>query len=80
MNGWILAGNPAQDDLPRECLTPSELQELQRLLAARASMLDQVAVVEQRVELLVVAARDRRGLSGRVRVRPEDGRIEPEGT
>lgn len=78
MSGWISVGNVAQEGLPKDCLSAEELQELQRLLGARQAMLEQMSVVEQQVELLILAARDRRGLSGRIRVRPEDGRIEQE--
>lgn len=76
MNGWITAGNARQDDLPRDKLTDPELQELHKLLGARQALGEQVAMIEQRLELLVISARDRRGFVGKIRVRPEDGAIE----
>lgn len=76
MNGWITVGKGPQEGLAADRLSAEELQDLHRLLGARQALLEQVAVVEQRMELLVLGARDRRGLSGTIRVRPEDGAIE----
>lgn len=79
MTGWVTAGVAPQAGLPSDRLGPEEFAELQRLLSLRGAVMDQVAVLDQRLELLLLAARDRRGLTGRIRVRPEDGTIDPGG-
>lgn len=72
---WIRAGADADPALPREGLTPPELEELRSLVAARERTVAALEAVERQIALFVTGARDRRGLLGPVRVSPIDGRI-----
>ena len=75
MSNWISAGAGPRAGLPEGQLTDEELVELRRLLGLRQELLEKAAVMEQRLELFVLAARDRRGLAGRVKLNASDGRI-----
>lgn len=76
---WIVAGTEKVDTFPVDALTPSELEELRKLAAAREDLVQRVAVVEQQMSLFITVCRDRRGLTGRVRVNAETGAIAPAG-
>lgn len=76
---WIAAGAALDPNLPADRLVEPELEEMRRLLAAHAAAREQLAMLEQRLSLLIVTARDRRGMTGRVRVDPESGRLAVEG-
>ncbi len=76
-SGGIIAGASPVSDIPSDRLTAEELGELQRLVGARKVIESQLQTLDQRLELLVLGARDRRGLTGRVRVQPETGAIAP---
>ncbi len=75
--GAVIAGASPVPDISPDRLTPQELAELQQLMGARELLHAQLQALEQRLELLVLGARDRRGLSGRVSVHPETGMIAP---
>lgn len=75
----ISAGSLRDASLPVDRLTEPELREMQRLLHAHEEAREQVAVVESRLSLLILTARDRRGIVGKVIVDPESGGIQPEG-
>jgi len=77
MSNWITVGRSADPALPPDRLTPAELAELHRLLAARDNLREQQMMLEHQLELLMLAARDRRGFSGKLRADPESGAIEP---
>ncbi|GEM_PF-6185238 len=74
---WVMAGHAADASLPADQLAPPEAQELRRLLGERDQLVAQIREVERRLELLVLSARDRRALTGPVRVHPATGAIEP---
>lgn len=75
----ISAGATRDSSLPTDRLSEQELREMHRLLAAHNEAREQVAVLEQRLSLLILTARDRRGLTGKIQVDPESGEIVPEG-
>jgi len=80
MNPTIKVGVPAQPDLPPDKLTAEERSELHRLLSTRQALADQVRNVEHRIQLLVLVARDKRGIIGEVGVDPDTGRLWKEGS
>lgn len=73
---WIRVGAPPDDQAPRERLGEPELRELQSMCAERERYLAQAALIEERIQLLLLVARDRRGLRGTVRVDPDTGVFE----
>jgi hypothetical protein len=73
---WIRVGVAAEPGLPREVLTEPELKQLRGLLDRRGELLDQAQTVEREVQLLLLLARDRRGLVGKVGADPETGALE----
>ena len=75
MSDWITAGRQMDTTLPADRLTPAELAELHRLLAARRALQERLMVADQQLELLIVAVRDARGLQGRIQVDPQQGHI-----
>lgn len=75
----ISAGSERDASLPADHLTEGELRELHRLLAVHNEARERVATVEQHLSLLILTARDRRGLAGKIQVDPESGAIAPEG-
>jgi len=75
MAGFVKVGVQVREDLPPDRLVSEELTELRRLLAARQALAEQVQVAEQRVQLLLLTARDSRRLQGEIRVDPESGAI-----
>ena len=77
MSNWITVGRSAEPQLPLGQLTQPELSELRRLLTAREALREQLIMAEQQLELLLLAARDRRGFSGKIKADPESGTIEP---
>lgn len=72
---WIVAGTAKTDTFPVDALTPPELEELRKLNGAREELVQRVAMVEQQMSLFITVCRDRRGLTGRVRVNAETGAI-----
>jgi len=72
---WVQAGRAADEAVPRDKLTERELEELRQLLRAQERIKEQLLAVEQRIEVLVLSARDARGLSGRVRVNVASGEL-----
>lgn len=76
MSSWIEASVARDASLAEDRLSVEELRELQRLVGERNALLGQVHMVEQRLQLLLLVARDRRGLSGGLRVDAETGMIE----
>jgi len=74
---WIRVGAAPSDDIPRDRLGEAELRELQAMCAERERCLAQAALIEERIQLLLLVARDRRDLRGSVRVDPETGAIQP---
>lgn len=80
MSNWVEAGVPRDPTLPENSLTQEELRELQRFIGERNTLLHQTLLVEQQMRLLLLVARDRRGLVGNLRVDAETGSIEkPDG-
>lgn len=73
MSGVIKVGVPLQPDLPRDSLAKDELEELHRLITARQTLLEQARMAEHQMQLLLLVARDRRGLTGEINVDPETG-------
>lgn len=80
MSRWIETGAARDTALPSDRLTPDEFAELQRVLGERNGLVSQVQVLEQRLQLLMLVARDRRGLSGQVRIDAETGALQPLGS
>lgn len=76
MSSWIEASVARDPALAEDRLSAEELRELQRLVSERNALLGQVHMVEQRLQLLLLVARDRRGLPGTLRVDAETGTIE----
>lgn len=74
---WIEAGSAVSPDLPEGQLTRDELVQLQRLLEAREGIGEQLRDLDRRLELFTLAARDRRGLSGPIRIHPGTGQLVP---
>jgi len=74
---WIRVGAAASNEIPKDRLSESELRELQAMCAERERCLAQAALIEERIQLLLLVARDRRDLRGAVRVDPETGVIQP---
>lgn len=72
---WIRVGASIDAGLPRDVLTDEERGELRRMLEGREASRAQVALFEQQLQLLLLNARDRRGLSGVLRVDPETGAL-----
>lgn len=75
----ITAGAPRDPNLPVDRMTEPELREMQQILAAHGAVREQLAVLEQRLSLFILTARDRRGQAGRIQVDPETGDITREG-
>lgn len=76
MSCWIVAGSVARKELPTDQLLPEELEALRELLAERGRLAAAIHQVDMRLEITVLACRDRRGMAGRIRVDPQTGRIE----
>jgi hypothetical protein len=72
---WIRVGVNAEEGLPRDRLTEQELGELRGMLAERERILGQARLLEERLQLVLMVARDRRGLQGPFRADPETGQI-----
>lgn len=64
----IIAGQGTAVENPADCLTPSELDELQKLSLERERLVERAKHLEREILLQVLMARDRRGLRGRVSV------------
>ncbi len=75
MTERVRFGIPVDPSADPAQLDPMELQELRELLSARQQSRRELAFVEQRIQLLLVNARDRRGLQGVAHVDPATGRF-----
>ncbi|MBM4365676.1 MAG: hypothetical protein FJ102_05635 [Deltaproteobacteria bacterium] len=73
---WIRVGAPKSNDIPGDRLGSVELRDLQSMCAEREQLLAQAALIEERIQLLLLIARDRRDIRGAVRVDPETGEIQ----
>ncbi len=72
---WIRVDVDTDEGLPRDRLTDQELQELQGMLAEHERATGQARLLEERIQLLLMVARDRRGLTGPVRADPQTGAL-----
>lgn len=72
---WIAAGRAVDTALPTDRLSDAEFAELRRLVIARESLAEQALLLEHRMELLLLAARDGRGLQGRIQVNHQTGAL-----
>ena len=75
MKGWIHVGSPRDGELPGDRLSAEEMAEVERLLAARSRLEEQSRIVDQQLKLLLLSAKDRRGIEGAVGVDPLTGKI-----
>ena len=75
MAGVIRLGVKIDPELPRNALSPDEMADLRKLIAARQASLEQAQVADQRLQLYIVGVRDRRGIVGELEVNPETGAI-----
>lgn len=75
MTSWLQAGVTEAAELPPDQLNEGEQAELQRLMAMRDRLTEQLHYVEQRVELFLLSVRDRRGFRGLVQVNPHTGQV-----
>lgn len=64
-------------DLPSDRLGPDELAELRRLLAEWEQHDTHARALKDRVQLLLLVAKDRRGITGPVEIEPTQGLIHP---
>ena len=71
----ITAGAPQDPNLPVDRMTEPELREMQQILTTHGAVREQLAMLEQRLSLFLLTARDRRGHAGRIQVDPETGAI-----
>lgn len=72
---WIVAGREVNPALPPDRLSDAEFSELRRLVAAREALAEQAMLLEHRMELLLLAARDGRGLQGKIQVNHQTGAL-----
>ncbi len=72
---WIRVGVAGGEELPGDRLEEKELRELQAMCADREKLLAQAAFIEERIQLLLLVARDRRDLRGPVRCDPATGEL-----
>lgn len=73
---WVQAGFPCDPLLPAERLTPDELGEVVALVRERSAQVERLTALDQKLALVVTAARDRRGLTGPVRIHAGTGDIQ----
>lgn len=71
----IRVGMPRDLSVPTDSLAPAERGEVARLLGLREDLQAQLAAIEARLQLFLLHARDKRGLSGPVMVDLDTGMI-----
>jgi hypothetical protein len=77
MTGMIRVNAGEIGSLPSDRLGPDELTELRRLLAEWEHHDALARTARDRVQLLLMVAKDRRGITGPVEVEPTQGLIHP---
>ncbi len=75
----ITVGEERVQDLDPQRLSPQELAQVGQLLESRARLQVQLKMVEQEIHVALLAAKERRGITGQVSVDCETGTIEPAG-
>lgn len=74
----IRFGASLDPELPPRVLTEGEREELAAMLKVREAAAAQLTTIEQRIQLFLLTARDRRGLRGAITVDITTGTLEEE--